>query len=109
MPKLPLPKIEALLGFAAKAGKVVAGEQAVRSKLRQGSVLLIVLAEDASREITRYYSFKAKEMGIPVICSGTKLELGLAIGKSPRAVVGILDRGFAASIFRQVREKAGMD
>jgi ribosomal protein L7Ae-like RNA K-turn-binding protein len=107
--KCPLPKIEAILGFAAKAGKIVAGEQAVRAKLRQGSVLLIVLAQDASGEITRYYSYKSNEMGIPVICSGTKLELGLAVGKSQRAVIGIIDRGFAASILKQVREKAGMD
>jgi ribosomal protein L7Ae-like RNA K-turn-binding protein len=109
LPKYPLLKIEAILGFAAKAGKIVAGEQAVRAKLRQGSVLLIVVAEDASDEITRYYSFKGNEMEIPVICSGTKLELGLAVGKSQRAVLGIIDRGFAASILKRVREKAGMD
>lgn len=109
MLKCPLEKIEALLGFAAKAGQVVPGDQAVRTKLRHGNVYLILLAEDASKEIIDYYKFKGEEMGIPVICTGTKLQLGWVIGKSQRAVVGIRDRQFANSILRQVREKKAME
>lgn len=109
MLKSPLKKIEALIGFAAKAGKVVSGDQAVKAKLRHGTVRLLILAEDASQEITEYYCFKGLELGIPVIVSGTKLELGLAAGKSQRAVIGIMDKGFASSILKQVRENVVMD
>lgn len=108
-PKYPLQKIEALIGFAARAGKVISGDTATRGKFRKGAIFLIVLAEDASAEIVDYYIFKAKELQIPIVCSGTKLDLGLAIGKSPRAVLGIVDRWFAESIVKQVREKKGMD
>lgn len=109
MRKFPLEKIEALLGFAAKAGKVVPGDNAVRSKLRHGKIHLILLAEDASDDITEYYHYKGEEMGIPVICTGTKVKLGWVIGKSQRVVLGISDQQFANSILKQVREKTAME
>lgn len=109
MLKCPLEKIEALLGFAAKAGKVVPGDKAVRTKLKHGHLHLILLAEDASDEIIDYYQYKGEEMSIPVICTGTKLELGWVIGKSQRVVVGISDQHFANSILKQVRETKAME
>ncbi|HHW08045.1 MAG TPA: 50S ribosomal protein L7ae [Clostridia bacterium] len=104
-----MERIEGLLGFAARAGKAVAGEQAVRTKLRYGKIHLILLAEDASKEVISYFSHKSREMGIPVICTGTKVKLGWVIGKSRRAVVGISDRQFAKSILARVREKQAME
>lgn len=107
--KCSLRVIEDLLGFASKAGKIAAGDMATRGKLRKGGIFLLILAEDAAQEIVNYYTFKGEELNIPVISSGTKLELGLAIGKSHRAVLGVIDGLFAESIVKRVREKESMD
>lgn len=105
----PLQQIEALLGFASKSGNIAAGDNATRDKLRKGNVYLIILASDASGELIDHYIFHSKKQQITLICSGTKLELGLAIGKSQRGVIGITDRQLARSIINLIREKEGMD
>ncbi|HHY59962.1 MAG TPA: hypothetical protein GX504_05035 [Clostridia bacterium] len=107
--RCPFRKIEALLGFAAKAGKVVSGEEAVKAKLRHGKIHLLLLAEDASGEVVKYFRYKSEEMGVPLICAGHKIEIGWAIGKSRRAVVGITDPQFAKSILTRAREKQAME
>jgi len=105
----PFQPIEALLGFAAKSGKLTAGDNATRDRLRKGNIYLIVLAGDASQELIDYYIFQSKRKKIFLLCAGSKLDLGLAIGKSQRAVVGITDRQLAGGIIKLIKEQAGMD
>lgn len=104
-----LTKIRALLGFAAKSGKIFSGNEAVRRQLDKGTIFLIILAKDASRDIAAYYMYNCTTLGVPIICAGTKYDLGLSIGKSQRAVIGISDQSFAKNIVRKVRENEGMD
>lgn len=105
----PLKQIEALLGFAAKSGKIVAGDNAAKDKLKKGNIYLIILASDASQELRDYYVYNSEKHKIPLVSSGKKLELGLAIGKSQRGVIGITDKQLAGSIVKLIKEKEEMN
>ena len=89
-----IERIQNLLGIARRAGKVTSGEAQVEAMLKKGKGFLLLLAED-SGTVQKKFSFWADSLAIPVIVNGTKQELGLAIGMSPRSVILIMDVGFA--------------
>lgn len=93
-----LKELKTFLGFAQKAGQVVSGLTSVRSQLVKRKVYLLVLAEDSSQSAKNDFLQLCEKMQVPVFIKGTKSELGLAIGKSPRFVLGIMDRSFAEKI-----------
>ncbi|KKM11798.1 hypothetical protein SY88_06300 [Clostridiales bacterium PH28_bin88] len=100
-------EIKTLLGFAQRAGKVISGEVATRiqlSKRRKRRLKLLILAEDTAPEVQRQYMALAQKQGVAMLVAGRKEELGLAIGKSPRAIVGIWDEHFARLIIEKARE-----
>lgn len=84
-----------ILGLAQRAGKVVSGEAGAEAHLHRGNVKLVILAEDASDRTKRFFSELAAGTRTTLVTAGTKLRLGLALGKSPRSVVVINDEGFA--------------
>ena len=73
-------KIYSFLGLAQRAGK------------------LVLVAEDASNNTKKLFKDKTSFRNIACITYSTKLQLGLAIGKAPRAVMGIKDTNFANKI-----------
>jgi len=93
-------KFLTMLGFAQKAGQVVSGEQAVFTAIKGKNVHLLLIAEDASpltkEKVAVWTASYPKAMKI--IYWGSKKELGLAIGKAPRSLVGIKDNNFAQTI-----------
>lgn len=93
------PKIMSLLGLAKRAGKVYSGESQVEAMLKRKKGFLLIIAEDSPGAKDKYENW-AKDLNIPVLSGGSKEELGLAIGLSPRAVVLIADRGFADAIYK---------
>lgn len=93
-----LKELRTFLGFAQKAGQVVSGETSVRSHVVRRKVFLLVLAEDSSQSAKNDFLQLSEKMQVPVFILGTKSDLGLAIGKSPRFVLGIKDRSFAEKI-----------
>lgn len=94
------PKFDSLLGMAMRAGKVAFGSFQVESVLKRKKGFLLIVAEDASN--TSKYVMWAKDMGIPVLTGGSKVALGMAIGQSPKAVLMIMDKGFAETIIKTV-------
>ncbi len=92
----------AMLGFAQRAGKVVSGEAAVRNSVLKGRTKLLLLGTDASQATLKVYKHMADRFRIPLFFPGTREELGSAIGKSPRAAVGITDTGFARRIIENI-------
>jgi ribosomal protein L7Ae-like RNA K-turn-binding protein len=91
-------KILNLLGFAQRAGKVMSGEGIAESSIKKRKAKLVILGEDASERTKKELIFLADKFNVPLIEIGSKAELGLAIGKSPRAVVLIVDAHFAKAI-----------
>lgn len=86
------------LGLAAKAGKVVSGFDQTASSIERGDVRLLLVSEDISANTLDGILTKLSrsEAQIPQTYSiGSSYELGNAIGKPHRAVVGVTDEGFA--------------
>ncbi|NLT96036.1 MAG: hypothetical protein GXW85_11025 [Clostridia bacterium] len=93
-------KILTMLGFAQKSGKLVSGLSAVKAKLNKNQIHLLVLAEDLSENRKIYWTRIAQQNNIPSIIIGTKNQLGLAIGSSPKALLGITDKQMALSMLQ---------
>ncbi len=72
-----------LVGLARRAGRAVAGTQAVRDAGRRGELAAVLLAEDATDN---------------ALTCGTRETLGNAVGRKGAVVVGIADPGFARRI-----------
>ncbi len=84
-----------LLGLAQRAGNVVSGDESVRAKLQRRQVKLVIIAEDAAATTRQDFVSLARKYGVPHVFCGTKEKLGAAIGKSPRAVLALLDENLA--------------
>lgn len=93
-----LSQVHNLLGLAQRAGKIVSGEESVENALRKGKVRMLILAEDASANTSKLFNNLTKTVGVPLFVHGTKLELGLAIGKSHRSAIAITDINFVRGI-----------
>lgn len=92
-------KILSYIGMARRAGKIVSGESQVEAMLKKNKGLLLILAGDAPG-VQRKYEQWAGDLKIPIIIIGTKQELGIALGLSPRSVILVMDDGFAKAILK---------
>ncbi len=88
-------RINKLLGFARRAGKLAVGRSAVLMAEKQKRLALVLLAGDATPKAERIV---AHLRGIPSIRYATKDELGALLGRDEVGMVGILDQNFAVSI-----------
>ncbi len=95
-------KIKALLGFAQKARKVISGDDMVIAGMKKKQVFFVVLAMDASEYVGKEVRYYAEKYQIPLIEGFDKGTLGLVIGKSPRAVLGVTDKNFAAGMQKSI-------
>lgn len=91
-------QIKNLIGLAQRAGKLLSGEGTVESALRRGKVKMLILAEDASANTTKFFMNLAAGAHVPIYVCGTKEELGLAIGKSHRSAVAVTDVNFVRGL-----------
>ena len=91
-------KTYSLIGLATRAGKVVSGDDSTLLELKRGNVELVIVAQDASDNTKKLFKDKCAYRNIPQISFSTKLQLGLCIGKAPRAAMGIKDKNFAKRI-----------
>ncbi|MBO8128816.1 MAG: ribosomal L7Ae/L30e/S12e/Gadd45 family protein [Peptococcaceae bacterium] len=99
-----MKEILKLLGLGQKARSVTSGDEGVRAKLERRKVKLVIIASDAAASTKQDFSIMCRRYGVPYIVAGLKNELGAAIGKSPRAVVALLDKNLADKI-REYLEK----
>lgn len=101
------------LGLAQRAGQVIGGEQAVMIGISRRRVKLLIIAEDASHNTYSKFKSLAQNHSVKCLIYGDKASMGRAIGKSPRAIVGVLDNNFAnviqTHIENSVQEKIRSD
>ena len=88
------------LGLAQKAGKVLSGDMAVAEGIKQGKVKLLLVAEDASDKSKSKLAYYCKEYNVKMLETLTRSELGLAMGKAPRAAAAIVDENFVKMILK---------
>jgi len=90
-------RIQSLIGIARRASKIATGDAQVEAMMKKRKGCLLIIAEDAHGAQKKYDQW-ASDLKLPVLVTGTKLEIGNAIGLSPRSAVLILDQGFAKAI-----------
>ena len=93
------------LSLAAKAGKVKSGEFQTENSVKNGSAMLVIIAEDASANTKKLFTDKCSFYEVPVYQFGTKAELGRAIGKDLRSSLGVCDAGLADAIIKQLEAR----
>ncbi|HHY10093.1 MAG TPA: 50S ribosomal protein L7ae [Firmicutes bacterium] len=99
-----MKKIYSYFGLAQRAGRVASGEGGTQAALGRNKVSLLVIAADASANTLSKFRSLAQKNNVKYCVFGRKDELGQAIGKSPRSVLGILDQNFANVIQTRIRE-----
>ena len=95
-------KIYSFLGLAQRAGKLVSGDDSTMLEIKKNRVKLVIVADDASNNTKKLFKDKTSFRNINCVTYSTKLQLGLAIGKAPRAVVGIKDARFANKVLELI-------
>ncbi len=91
-------KLLALLGLAQRAGMLAAGSASVRALITKKKVKLLIVAEDAALATKKDFLTLADTNSVPLIEISSKRELGVALGKTPKAVVAVLDTNIAKRV-----------
>ncbi|MFN7250797.1 MAG: YlxQ family RNA-binding protein [Anaerobacillus sp.] len=92
------PQWYSLLGLAARARKLVSGEELVIKSIRKKEVYLVIVANDASESTTKKLQDKCNFYNVTLKFAADRGQLGSAIGKHERVVVGVIDQGFAQKL-----------
>jgi len=93
-----------LLGLGQRARIVVSGDEGVRAKLERRQARLVIIAADAAPATQHDFSTLSRRFRVPFVIFGMKAELGAALGKSPRAVLTVLDQHLARRILECIEE-----
>ena len=91
-------KVLGLIGLAAKADKMAFGADSVKREISRKRIYLLILAENTSEKTKLKFKNMATEAKIPTIFFGTISSLSHAIGKTNKAILGIMDMHLAREI-----------
>ena len=91
-----------LLGLCMKAGRLLSGSEQIKTAVKDGKGILLILAEDSSERTKEEYIRLAKLSGITWRIFGEKEKLGHAVGKGIRAAILISDSGFGMSLLQRI-------
>ncbi len=94
-----------LLGLAARARKIVSGEELVVKEIRNNNAKLVILASDASNNSSKKIQDKCTYYNVEYHVFGDRYQLGTAIGKEARVALAITDSGFAKKMSSLLNEK----
>lgn len=98
-------KILSLIGLAMRGRNLVSGEFQTETAVKNGSAMLVIIAEDASQNTKKLFHNKCAFYEVPVYEYGTKEALGQAIGKDYRSSMAVCDAGLANAIKKKLEEK----
>ncbi|MCM3732126.1 YlxQ family RNA-binding protein [Fictibacillus nanhaiensis] len=86
---------ENFLGIAARAGKVISGEELVVKSIQKQNAKIVLLSKDASENTKKKVTDKCLFYNIDYVWIEDRNVLGKAIGKEQRVVVAVNDQGFS--------------
>lgn len=86
------------LGLARRAGKIISGDIAVKKAVMAKKARLIIVAADAAARTREELTAIANSNNVMAITWGSKAELGMIAGKTPRSAVVLLDENMAQGI-----------
>ncbi len=99
-----MDKALGLIGLAKRAGRIAAGEEAVKDSVRFGKAQVVILASDASDNTRKNITDSCKYYGVPYYVAYTKEVLGHAIGNNFNAAIAVLDSGFSQNIEKYLQQ-----
>jgi ribosomal protein L7Ae-like RNA K-turn-binding protein len=91
-------RVLGMLGMATRAGVVLPGTERVRLAARSGTLLLAIVAADASENSRGKLMPLLTARGIPHVVRYDRTQLGAAVGRAPLSAVGVVDRTLAARL-----------
>lgn len=91
-----------MLGLAARARALLIGTAAVRDGVRQGRVLVVVVAADRSTRTEEKVERLARAKAVPVIVGPRAAALGQRVGRGTVQAVGVTDRSLAQGFLAKV-------
>ncbi len=91
-----------LLGLGVRGRGAVVGVERVREAAMKGTLILAVVAPDASRHSQDKVRPLLTARGIPMVEGPGATTLGHAVGREATATVGIVDRNLAQGIQRML-------
>ncbi|KRM55707.1 YlxQ-related RNA-binding protein [Lacticaseibacillus sharpeae] len=97
-------KLMNLIGLAQRARKLETGTDFTIKAIAGGKARLVILANDASANLTKKITDKAAFYHATVITPLTETELSIAIGHK-RTVIAILDAGLAKAITKLTAQR----
>jgi ribosomal protein L7Ae-like RNA K-turn-binding protein len=99
-----MSKVEAMLGFAAKAGQIVTGSAAVAAAIKKRHVYLVICTRDLSTRTIKNFSSLCSLYKIDFVNFSTRIEVGKWVGRPDRGVIGVVSKQFAAAIRLLLKE-----
>jgi ribosomal protein L7Ae-like RNA K-turn-binding protein len=90
-----LRRIQSLLGFAVKAGRVTPGFSLTRQGLESGEVGFVLAARDLAPRRLEALARVAARRGVTLIVAWSQVELGSFLDRGATGAVGITDRSLA--------------
>ena len=100
-------RVLSMLGLAARGRNVVSGELQTLNAVKDGSAMLVIVAEDASENTRKLFSDKCSFYEVPLRMYGSREALGRAIGKEMRSSLAVIDTGLAQSVMRYLESESG--
>jgi len=86
------------LGLMNRAGALTTGTEIVLNGVRSGKVKMVLIDDAVSDNTFKKITDKCKFYNVSYIRAETGIDLGLAIGKSNRKVIGITDPNFVKAL-----------
>ena len=90
-------RLHGMISLAAKAGKVVSGETAVRAAIKKNQAVMLLADENASANTLDTMGKLKTAYALPLLYVE---DLGALIGKPGRTMVALCDAGFAKAIMK---------
>ena len=100
-------RVLSMLGLAARGRNVVSGELQTLNAIKDGSAMLVIVAEDASENTRKLFSDKCSFYEVPLRMYGSREALGRAIGKEMRSSLAVIDIGLAQSVMGYLESESG--
>lgn len=86
------------IGLMNRAGALITGTDLVLNGVRSGKVKLVLIDALVSENTLKKIRSKCKFYHVPYLEVAAGFELGAAIGKSSRKVIGITDQNFVKAL-----------
>lgn len=97
-----MEKILSLLGFTKKAGKLVAGTNAVLRSILYGDAYLVIITEDAGNSVKDKFKRICDENDVKLYVLGNSKDLERATGEENKVIYSVTEAGFSNKLIQLI-------